>query len=123
MKEVIAIIRSNKITATKEALDNIGFPGMTAAAVLGRGKQKGIAGEVSFSINPELLEKGKNAGMKYVPKRMISLVVNDDDVEEVVKTIIKVNQTGQTGDGKIFVCPIENVVRVRTRESGKKAIM
>jgi nitrogen regulatory protein PII 2 len=123
MKEIIAIIRPNKISATKEALDSIGFPGMTATAVLGRGKQKGIAGEVSFSINPEIMEKSNNTSMKYVPKRMISLIVNCEDVDKVVETIIRVNKTEHIGDGRIFVCPIDNAVRVRTGENGKKAII
>lgn len=123
MKEVIAIIRPNKIAATKEALESLGFPGMTAVAVLGRGKQRGIAGECSFNIDPELLSKEQSSGMEYIPKRMMTLTVNNNDVDKVVTAIMKVNRTAQIGDGRIFVCPIENAVRVRTREEGEKAIM
>ena len=83
MKEVIAIIRPNKITRTKEVLDALGFPSMTAKAVFGRGKQKAIIGEVNFAVkNPELAEEEGN--MRYIPKRMISLVVPDGDASLVV---------------------------------------
>jgi len=120
VKEIIAIIRPNKINKTKEILADLGFSGMSAVKVLGRGKQKGIAGEVSFSIGPELA--AQTPGMKYIPKRLISLVVDDEDVPLVAGVIIKVNRTGEIGDGRIFVCPIEDAVRVRTRERGAIAI-
>lgn len=122
MKEIIAIIRPNKITRTKEVLDALGFPSMTANAVFGRGKQKAIIGEVIFDIqNPELTEE--EGSMRYIPKRMISLIVPDEDASLVVESIMKVNNTGQTGDGKIFVCPIDDAVRVRTKETGEEAIL
>lgn len=123
MKEIIAIIRPNKMTATKEALADLGFPGMTAVAVLGRGRQRGISGELNIDVSTEMLAKEKSAGMKYIPKRMISVVVEDDDVEKVIKAVISTNQTAQIGDGKIFVCPMDNAVRVRTKEEGRKAIL
>lgn len=123
MKEVIAIIRPNKIRAMKEALDKMGFPGMTAVAVLGRGKQRGIAGELRIDVKPDLLAKDKSAGMKYIPKRMVSIVVNDVDVEKIVKAVIAVNQTAEIGDGRVFVCPVEDALRVRTGETGAKAIV
>lgn len=122
MKEVIAIIRPKKVSATKDALEALGYPGVTASAVLGRGKQRGIAGEVSFPIETELLAKGKIGGMKFVPKRYVSIVVENSQVDEVIAAIVKVNQTAQVGDGKIFVCPIDNSVRVRTGESGDAAL-
>lgn len=120
MKKIIAIIRPNKITATKEALAVLGFPGMTACKVVGRGKQKGILGEVTFSVSPELQKQ--EGAMKYVPKRIISLVVDDQDVPLAVAVIIKINRTGQIGDGRIFVCPVEEAVRVRTGEKGQAAV-
>lgn len=122
MKEIIAIIRPNKVKNTKEALDAIGFPGMTVTPVLGRGKQRGIAGECSFNVSPELLAKGNSAGMKYIPKRMVSIMASDADVDAVVEAIVKVNQTPQIGDGRVFVCPIERAVRVRTGETGDEAV-
>jgi nitrogen regulatory protein PII 2 len=120
MKEIVAIIRPNKMTRTKEVLATLGFPALTAWRVLGRGKQKGLAGEVSFEVGPEVLDQ--RGGMKYIPKRMISLVVEDEDVLLVVGAIIKVNRTGEIGDGRIFVCPVEDAIRIRTQERSVAAI-
>jgi nitrogen regulatory protein PII 2 len=122
MKEIIAIIRPNKIAKTKEVLSALGFPAMTAHRVMGRGRQKAIIGEVSFDISEQELLK-KEGTMRYIPKRLISLVVPDEDASLVVETIMRVNQTGQIGDGKLFVCPINDAVRVRTKESGEEAIL
>jgi len=122
MKEIVAIIRPNKIEATKDALDALGFPGITALSVIGRGRQRGIANEVSCEISPQLLGQGRSGGMKYVPKRMVSLVVDDEDVDTIVATIISINQTAQIGDGKIFICPVDDSVRLRTGESGTAAL-
>jgi nitrogen regulatory protein PII 2 len=123
MKEIIAIIRPKMVSATKEILESMGFPSITASAVLGRGKQRGIAGEVSFAITPDLLSKGKSGGMKFVPKRFLSIIVEDEQVEAIVNAIVKVNQTAQVGDGKIFISPIEDAVRVRTGECGSTALV
>jgi nitrogen regulatory protein PII 2 len=123
MKEVIAIIRPRKMGATRVALEELGFPSQTALGVLGRGKQRGLAGEVDVEIPPEVLERGRTGGMKYVPKRLLTLVVHDGDVETVVRAIVKVNQSGQIGDGKIFVSPIDDALRVRTRETGGNALV
>ena len=95
---------------------------MTAIPVLGRGKQRGIESEVNIEYRAGILEQNKNGGMKYIPKRYLSIVVSDDKVEEVTSAIIKINQTGQIGDGKIFICPIEDAFRIRTDEYGDDAI-
>ncbi|HMK53650.1 MAG TPA: P-II family nitrogen regulator [Methanobacteriaceae archaeon] len=122
MKEIIAIIRPNKMGRTKDVLDSLGFPSMTANRVLGRGKQKAILNEVTFEIKEaNLLEE--EGSMRYIPKRLISLVVPEEDASLVVEAMMKVNHTGQIGDGKIFVCPIEDAIRVRTKENGEKAIL
>ena len=92
-------------------------------AVLGRGKQRGIAGEISCELPASLQGQGKSGGMKYIPKRLISLVVSNEDIEPVIKTIVEVNQTAQIGDGRIFICPIDNALRVRTGETGESAII
>jgi len=120
MKEIVAIIRPNKIEATKDALDALGFPGVTALQVIGRGRQRGIAAEVSCDLPARLL--AKSGGMKYVPKRMLTLVVEDADVDPVVETIVRINQTAQVGDGKIFVSPVEDAIRLRTGETGSAAL-
>ena len=121
MKEVCAIIRMNRMSKTKKALDAAGFPAMTACKVVGRGKQKGLIGEVSFQISPEVIKSaGSSDGMKYIPKRMLISVVNDEDVPKVVKTIIRLNQTGNHGDGRIFVSPVFESVQIRTGEKSKE---
>ncbi|NTW83897.1 MAG: P-II family nitrogen regulator [Chlorobiaceae bacterium] len=120
MKEIYAIIRPKQVGKTKDVLEKLGFPGFTAGYVLGRGKQRGIAGEVTCELPADL--HSLPGSSKYVPKRMISLVVPDEDADLVVKAIIKVNQTKQYGDGRVFVCPIDNVVRVRTNEEGDDAL-
>ncbi|MBM7854310.1 nitrogen regulatory protein PII 2 [Desulfohalotomaculum tongense] len=120
MKEIVAVIRTNKMTRTKEVLSTLGFPAMTACKVMGRGKQKGLKQEVSFKISSEVLSQ--ESSMRYIPKRLISLVVNNEDVSLVVEVITRVNRTGEVGDGRIFVCPVEEAVRVRTQERGREAI-
>jgi nitrogen regulatory protein PII 2 len=123
MKEIIAIIRPKKVGPTRSALEQLGFPSMTATAVLGRGLQRGIAGEINPDFRPELVAPNNAGGMKYIPKRLLSIVVQNVDVDTVVSTIIEVNQTAQIGDGKIFVCPLEDVLRVRTDERGESAVL
>jgi nitrogen regulatory protein PII 2 len=125
MKEIIAIIRPKKMEHTKDVLDELGFPSVTAIPVLGRGNQRGIAGELGIDIRPDAVAQSRSVGMKdmkYIPKRLLSLIVCDEDVDEIVEAIIKVNQTDQIGDGKIFICPVEDAIRVRTDEQGDSAI-
>ena len=123
MKELMVIIRPNKISKTKDALEALGYPAMTAQYVFGRGKQRGLSGEVKLGHGGESAAYQGNGGeMKYIPKRFLNVVVHDEDVDSVVQAIIGVNQTGQIGDGRIFVLPVENAVRVRTGETGRDAI-
>ena len=117
MKEVLAIIQMNKMEATKDALDVIGIPSITAYKVFGRGKQRGL--QIPL---PSELEESEKKSMKYIPKRMISIMVEDEFVPAVVAVITKVNRTGNIGDGRIFVCPIDEAVRIRTGERGNEAI-
>ncbi|SHN73310.1 P-II family nitrogen regulator [Desulfitobacterium chlororespirans] len=123
MKEVIAIIRPKMVAKTKAALEAIGINSITAIPVLGRGKQRGIMGEVDIEYRPQIGEQAPSRGMKYIPKRQISVVVQDQEVDTVVQAIIQVNKTGQFGDGKIFECPVDEALRVRTGETGAKAIL
>lgn len=116
MKEVLAIIQMNKMEATKNALDVIGIPSITAYKVTGRGKQKGLQ-----IPHPTPLAESQRS-MKYIPKRMISVMVEDEFVPAVVAVITKVNRTGNIGDGRIFVCPVDESVRIRTGERGNEAI-
>lgn len=123
MKEVIAVVRMNKMNQTKEALGDAGIASFFAHEAQGRGK--------GF-VNPEVLagaEEGYEEAAallgekgKLYPKRLLTVVTEDDNVATVVETIIKTNQTGKPGDGKIFVLPMPDAVRVRTGEMGEKAI-
>lgn len=127
LKEILAVIRMDKINKTKKALSLEGFDAITCIKVNGRGKKK---------VNYELIEKLLNGkkikskevsesiseGHRLIPKRLILIVIEDKDVEKVVNTIINVNKTGNPGDGKIFVIPYKDAIRVRTEESGKEAI-
>jgi len=119
MQEVIAVIRVNRMQRTKDALAGRGYNSITATRVLGRGRQRGL----HYELRPEAPEKLEGEGrMRYIPKKFLSIVVKDSQVGEVVKTIIRANQTGKIGDGKVFVCPVENAIRVRTGEEARSAI-
>lgn len=127
MKEIISIIRMNKMNETKNALADAGYPAMIAKQVSGRGKKM-----VSVDILEELMEGEKldsretlesiTEKNRLIPKRFLSIVVPDQEVKKVVDIILAVNQSGNMGDGKIFVCPIEEAVRIRTGETGNQAI-
>ncbi len=118
MKEVIAIIRMNKIQATKDVLAEAGYTCLTATLVYGRGKQKGLYISPLGNVNPD----SKKAAIRFIPKRMLNIVVDDESVPEVVETIMRTNRTGIVGDGRIFVCPIAEAVRIRTGERGDDAL-
>jgi len=126
MKEVIAVIRPNKVSKTVKALEAVGFPAMTAMRCYGRGKQRGyLDASLPEDVDVErIVKEGEKQGMqmKYIPKRLLSVVVEDADVPLVVGIIMKVNRTGKIGDGRIFVLPVEDAVRVRTGERGAEAI-
>ena len=119
MKEVMVVIRMNKINETKKALAAAGISSMHAKECLGRGK-----GIVDFNalkgaeLGYEEAISQLGQSQRLVPKRMISIVVPDKLVSRVVTTIITVNQTGKSGDGKIFVLPVLDAIRVRTGENG-----
>jgi len=127
MKEVMCIIRLNKVNKTKESLAEAGFPSITCSKVLGRGKKSidqalvesyvEAGGIQQASYGENLSERGR-----LIPKRFITLIVNDDEVKTVVDTVMSVNTTGNPGDGKIFILPIEEVYRVRDGKSGESAI-
>ncbi len=118
MKEVIAIIRRNRIQETKAGLLGVGIPALTMLSVEGRGRQKGL----SEQPDPFADEVEVETRLRFIPKRMLSIVVNDEDVPKVIDAIVRVNRTGHVGDGKIFVCPVGEAVRVRTGDLNEGAL-
>jgi nitrogen regulatory protein PII 2 len=124
MKEVIAVVRMNMMNRTKQALTEAGIAAFFAHEALGRGK--GL-------VNPLVLQgaaQGREEAVtvlgekdKLYPKRMVTVVVPDREVDDVVQAIIAVNRSGQPGDGKMFVLPVVDAVRVRTAEAGEKSIL
>jgi len=119
MKEVMAIIRMNMMNKTKKALSDAGISSMTAKDVLGRGK-----GLVDYHLL-QGAEKGFEEAIaqlgqsqRLIPKRLLVVVVQDKLLPKTVNTIIEVNQTGKSGDGKIFVMPVSDSASVRTGEAG-----
>ncbi|MEN3038047.1 MAG: P-II family nitrogen regulator [Candidatus Kryptonium sp.] len=112
MKKIEAIIRPFKLDDVKEALSEIGVRGMTITEVKGYGRQKG---------HTELY-RGAEYKIDFLPKIKIEIVAPDNMVDKIVNTIIRAAKTGQVGDGKIFIYPVEEVIRVRTEETGEDAI-
>ena len=123
MKEIMAIVRINMMNKTKAALAEAGISSITARDALGRGK-----GLVDLNLL-EGAEKGYEEAIvqlgqsqRLIPKRIFFVVVPDRLVKKTVQTIMKVNRTGKSGDGKIFVMPVMDSVRVRTAESGDQVL-
>lgn len=112
MKKIEAIIKPFKLDDVKEALNGIGIKGMTLTEVKGYGRQKG---------HTEIY-RGAEYVIDFLPKLKIEIIISSEQVEQVIDTIVAAAQTGKIGDGKIFVLPVEDVVRVRTGERGQEAI-
>ena len=112
MKKIEAIIKPFKLDDVKEALLDIGITGMTVSEVKGHGRQQG---------HTELY-RGAEYIVDFLPKIKLELVVAEEDVEKVIETISESARTGKIGDGKIFVSPIEKVIRIRTGEEDEEAI-
>lgn len=128
MKEVVAIIRANMINRTKKALLDAGFPSFTGCKAMGRGRRS-----VDFQVIQALDDGGSLAdspdflptigqGGRLIPKRYLNIIVPSERVDALVKVLMTVNKTGQPGDGKVFVLPVKDVLRVRTGESGDAAL-
>ena len=112
MKKIEAIIKPYRLDEIKEALFNIGVQGMTVSEVKGVGRQKGQTE----------LYRGSEYDVDFLPKMKIEVVAVDADYEQIVETIIEHAKTGSIGDGKIFIFPVEEAIRIRTGESGQSAI-
>jgi nitrogen regulatory protein P-II 1 len=112
MKKIEAIIKPFKLDEVREALSDIGVAGLTVSEVKGFGRQKG---------HTELY-RGAEYVVDFLPKMKIEIVVGDDAADMAIDTIIRAAYTGKIGDGKIFVLPVEQVVRIRTGETGEAAL-
>ena len=140
MKEVCAIIRRDKLPETKNAIAAIGFPSVSIQSVEGRGKQKGDVacsladmdqdGAACNSLHVKLKPTPSTYALShtlpkvalFVPKRMLTMMLPDEAVEPVVQAILSVNSTGQYGDGKIFISPVETARTIRTGSVGAEAV-
>jgi nitrogen regulatory protein P-II 1 len=112
MKKIEAIVRPESLAPVRNALDEMGYPGMTITEVKGHGKQKG----------KEQVWRGREYKVEFLPKLKIEIVVIDEDADRIVSAITREARTGNIGDGKIFVYHVEDAVRIRTGESGYNAI-
>ena len=112
MKKIEAIIKPFKLDEVKDAISDLGIKGMTVSEVKGFGRQKG---------HTELY-RGAEYVVDFLPKIKVELIVKDDDVSSIVEAITNAAKTGRIGDGKIFVVPVEEVIRIRTGETGENAI-
>ncbi|CAN5373003.1 P-II family nitrogen regulator [soil metagenome] len=112
MKKVEAVIKPHKIEDVRSALASLGIMGLTAWEVRGFGRQKGH----------QELYRGSEYQVNFMPKVRLEIVILDDQVNEVVKAITESAQTGTIGDGKIFVVPVEQAIRIRTGEQNEEAL-
>jgi nitrogen regulatory protein P-II 1 len=112
MKKIEAIIRPHLLESVKDALQTLGLQGMTISEVKGFGRQKG---------HTEVY-RGSEYKVEFVPKLKIEVILDDEVVESAIDTIIKAARTGKFGDGKIFVFPVEEAIRIRTGEHGENAV-
>ena len=112
MKKVTAMIKPFKLDDVREALSDIGIQGMTVTEVKGFGRQKG---------HTEVY-RGAEYAVDFLPTIQIDIVLSDDQIERVIEVIIETARTGKVGDGKIFVTPVDQVIRIRTGETGDVAV-
>jgi nitrogen regulatory protein P-II 1 len=112
MKKIEAIIREEKLEPVKNALEGIGYFGMTITEVGGRGRQRGV----------QLKWGSKEYMVEFLPKLKIEVVVMDEDLPVAVNAIVRGSRTGEIGDGKIFIIPVEDAIRIRTGDSGSNAV-
>ena len=106
MKLITSIVRPNKVDEVKDALTRMGIAGMTVTEVRGHGKQKGHTA----------IYRGKEYNVSLLPKMQIEVVVQDSIVEDAIKAIVEAARTGEIGDGRVFVLPVEQTYRIRTGE-------
>ncbi len=119
MKELVLLIRPEKLEDVKKILDDINCGGMTLSTVMGCGTQKGIKTDSKEAVN-EI--RGFKTTINLLPKIRVEVVIEDKDVETVIEKVRETCETGHVGDGKIFIRNIEDAIRIRTGERGTKAL-
>jgi nitrogen regulatory protein P-II 1 len=112
MKKIEAVIRVEKLEEVTDSLEALGYPGMMITHIEGHGRQKGLVEQF----------RGREFKVSLLPKIKIDIVAKDSDVEKIISAISRIAKTGEIGDGKIFVSPVDNVVRIRTGEKGEVAL-
>ncbi len=112
MKKIEAIIRPESLEAVRNALGEAGVTGLMISEIEGHGKQKGVIQQW----------RGEKYKVELLPKARIEIIVKDEDTERIVGTILESARTGEIGDGKIFIYPVETAIRIRTGEKGEKAL-
>jgi nitrogen regulatory protein P-II 1 len=112
MKKIEAVIRVEKLEEVTDSLEALGYPGMMITHIEGHGRQKGLVEQF----------RGREFKVSLLPKIKIDIVAKDSDVEKIISAILRIAKTGEIGDGKIFVSPVDNVVRIRTGEKGEVAL-
>jgi nitrogen regulatory protein P-II 1 len=113
LKKIEAIIREDKLNDVKEALREIGIVGMNVFEIRGHGRQGGIT----------LVGRSGSYQVDFLPKIQLNIILSEHNLEETIETIMKAAYTGEAGDGLIFIFPVEEVIRIRTRERGHEAMM
>jgi nitrogen regulatory protein P-II 1 len=113
MKKVEAIIRQERLQAVQDALDELGVSGLNVTEVMGCGRQKGYTEQY----------RGSRANISLLPKLKVESVVSDEITDQVVDAIVAAAYTGETGDGRVFVYPVEQSVRIRTGERGEETVV
>jgi nitrogen regulatory protein P-II 1 len=112
MKKIEAIVRSESVDAVRQALSIAGVTGLMISEIEGHGKQNGVVQQW----------RGEKYKIELLPKARIEIIVKDQEVERISKAIIESARTGEIGDGKIFIYPVDNAIRIRTGESGEVAL-
>ncbi len=112
MKKIEAIIRPENLEVVRNALGDIGVKGLMISEIEGHGKQKGVIQQW----------RGEKYKVELMPKAKVEIVAQDNEVDKIVKTIIETARTGEIGDGKIFIYPVDDAVRIRTGETGERAL-
>ena len=112
LKKLEVIIRPEKLEPVRQAIESVGYPGITITEAEGHGKQRGLTQQW----------RGETYRVRFLPKIKLEIVVSDADVEPMIKAIVQAARTGSVGDGKIFISDVKDIIRIRTGERGEIAL-